>query len=74
MDSLIEATAAFHRQQARYHLDRLLIDWRKELWPDRSKDPIWIEEHEVRVRSKLSRLHSAHAAVADFFGATSLIP
>lgn len=74
MDPAIEAAAYKARHIARLHLDRQLIDWRKELWPDRSKDPIWRAEHEARVRRRMGKLNPLHAAVADRFGAFSMLP
>lgn len=68
MDTHILLVVAHERAAARYHLDRLLLDWRKELWPDRSKDPCYWEDREVQVRARLSRFSYSDRALIDFAG------
>jgi hypothetical protein len=68
MDLVIAQIASAERQKARFHLDRLLIDWRKELWPDRNKDPIFWEDHAVQVRARLSRFSREDLLLVDFAG------
>ncbi len=61
------------RQEAHVHLNRLLIDWRRELWPRQSEDPLYWEESRTRVDATLSKLHPVHAFFAVEYGAVGLI-
>lgn len=68
-DPYIEMVAARERQKAYDHLyQELLIPWRKELWPNRTLDPIWLAEHNQRVRAHLRRLHNTHPILTEYYG------
>jgi hypothetical protein len=74
VDSVITAVAQRERQKAYEHLyQKLLIPWRKELWPDRSKDPIWLEEHSVRHWAHVKRLHQIHPILEEYNGNWSVM-
>lgn len=72
MDPVIENIYLKERQAAYDHLYRQLINWRKEMWPDRSKDPIWVEENRKRVRIHLRHLHSIHPILTEYYGTWSV--
>ena len=61
------------RQEAHLHLSRLLLDWRKELWPNQSEDPLIWEERGGRVDEILWKVHPVHAFFAVEYGAVGLI-
>lgn len=42
------------RNAARQHLDSLLLEWRRELWPDPTKDPIARENSRRRLQRELA--------------------
>lgn len=73
-DPMLAVVVSRERQAARNYLDRLLIDWRKELWPIRSKDPIWLEEHEGRITRARARFPGHEAIFLERYGAFSRIP
>jgi hypothetical protein len=45
---------AYERHAARLHLESLLQDWRRELWPDPYADPIGRENRRRRERALLA--------------------
>lgn len=74
MDLVIAQIASHERQKARDHLDRLLLDWRKSLWPRPIDDPCYWEDRKVRVNYRMSKLHPALRATAEHYGSVHLIP
>lgn len=73
MDLRIAMIAASERQAARLAVDKMFIDWRKELWPDRSKDPIWREEHEALVARLENRYPRVLAPLLRQYGSNALM-
>ena len=71
-DPFITAVVARERQKAYDHLYRKLIDWRKQLWPNRALDPIWREEHGLRIRAHLLKTHRIHPNLSEYFGTWSV--